>query len=233
MDETQFRTFLKHSGVKESAIKQIIALVAGYETYLKGHYRGKTLEQSTAESLESYVSWLESETAASASKPLWALRYYFDFISSQGLSDLAGELRLGRIKRKPFYLRNFRGVNPDHLARLEALYIENIDQMLDEGRTPALRQALSARTGIPLEAIFELVKLSDLARLSGVRGVRARLYHDAGLTTETIAIWEAQALHTMLSQWVEATGFDGIAPFPKEVQRLVSDARKLPLLVHY
>jgi len=233
INEPEFRKFLKHNQRKDSAIEQITALVADFETYIQEYYLGRWIKQATAESLESYVSWLESETGTSASKPLWALRYYFDFIENLELSDLAGELRAGRIKRKPFYLKNFRGVSPDHIAGLAALYIENIDQMLDEGRTPVLRQALSERTGIPVEDIMELVKLSNLARLGAVRGVRARLYHDAGLTPEIIATWEPEKLHAMLVEWVKKTAFDGIPPFPKEVQQLVKDARKLPPLINY
>ncbi len=233
MDKAEFKAFLKRSRRKDSAIEQITDLVADFESHLQEHYHGKTLDQATVESLESYVSWFESETGVSASKPLWALRYYFEFIEESELSDLAGELRAGRIKRKPFYLKKFLGVESDHIAKLEAHYIENIDQMLDEGRTPALRQALSEHTGIPLKDILELVKLSDLARLGAVRGVRARLYHDAGLTPEKIARREPEELHRMLVEWVKETGFDGIAPFPKEVQHLIDDARKLPPLVHY
>jgi hypothetical protein len=233
MDETKFRGFLKRNRRKDSAINQIVQYVNGYVTYLQAHYPGRYIDQTTTESLESYVSWLESETGSSASKPLWALRYYFDFIENQELSDLAGEMRSERIKRKPFYLRKFRGVDPVYVTKLEAIYIENIDQMLDEGRTPELRQALSEKTGIPEEVILEFVKLSDLARLGAVRSVRARLYHDAGLTPESIARWEPEALRAMLMDWVEQTDFDGIAPQPKEVKNLVESARKLPPLVVY
>ena len=233
MNELEFREFLKRQRRKESAIEQIIPYVATFEGYLEKFYAGKPIEQTTPESLESYVSWVESETGESASKPLWALRYYFDFIENRELSDLAGELRAERVKRKPFKVGNFRGVNPAYVARLEALYIENIDQMLDAGRTPALRQKLAEQTGIPLEAILEFVTLSDLARLGAVRSVRARLYYDAGLTTENLVNWEPQALHAMLVAWVEQTQFQGIAPQPKEVQNLVDHARRLPKLVVY
>lgn len=233
MNETEFREFLKRQRRKESAIEQIIPYVAAFEEYLEKFYAGKPIGKTTPESLESYVSWMESETEESASKPLWALRYYFDYRENQELSDLAGELRAERIKRKPFKVGNFRGVNSDYVSRLEALYIENIDQMLDAGRTPALRQKLAEQTRIPLEAIVEFVTLSDLARLGAVRSVRARLYHDAGLTTESIAAWEPETLHAMLVEWVEKSQFEGIAPQPKEVQHLVSHARRLPKLVVY
>jgi hypothetical protein len=233
MNEPDYRNFLKKNKRKDSAIEQIVGFVEQFEAYLQTYYTEITSEQVTVETLESYVSWLEIETKQSASKPLWALRYYFDFIENQELSDLAGEMRGERVKRKPFLIKKFRGVNPEQIAKLEALYIENIDQLLDAGRTPKLREELAEKTGIPLEGILELVKLCDLARLGAVRTVRARLYHDAGLIPKTIAAWEPEKLHAMLVDWVEQNNFDGIAPLPKEVQHLVEDARRLPILVIY
>ena len=233
MDENEFRIFLKRQRRKETAIEQILGFVQEYADFFEDNYPDLTIDKTTVESLESYVSWLESEAGANASKPLWALRYYFDFIENKELSNLAGELRGERIKRRSFFIKKFRGVKQDDIAKLEALYIENIDQMLDAGRTPRLRGELSERSGLPLETIFEYVKLCDLARLGAVRTVRARLYHDAGLTPETIATWDPEALRQMLVEWVAENNFDGIAPLPKEVVCLVKDARKLPKLVIY
>ena len=233
MNEVDFTTFLKQNQRKASAVEQIIGLVKAYEVYFETYYPKNTIDETTTESLESYISWYESETGESASKPLWGLRYYFDFIEDQKLSDLAGELRAARVKRKPFFIKNIRGINPDHLARLDALYLENIDQVIDAGRTPRLRQELSGQTGIPLGGILEFVKLCDLARLNAVGSVRARLYHDAGLTPEIIAAWEPEALRAMLITWIDENSFDGIPPQPKEVERLVNDARLLPKIVVY
>ena len=233
MNKLEFRNFLQRNKRKASAIEQIVDFVREFEVFFQRNYPQQTIDQTTSESLESFVSWIESEPGVSASKPLWALRYYFDFIEDQALSDLAGELRGERIKRKSFKVENFRGVNPDYVAKLDDLYIENIDQMLDAGRTPALRKQLAEQTGIPLDAILEFVTLSDLARLGAVRSVRARLYYDVGLTPETIATWEPEELRVMLVEFVKKTGFDGIAPLLKEVHHLVEDARKLPTLVVY
>ena len=63
--------------------------------------------------------------------------------------------------------------------------------------------------------------------------MRARLYCDAGLNPEIIAAWEPEALHTMLTAFVERTGFEGVAPRPREVQALVANAQKLPKIVIY
>jgi hypothetical protein len=55
--------------------------------------------------------------------------------------------------------------------------------MLQAGKTPLEWNILSEKTGIFVERILELVKLSDLVRIPGVKGIRARLYFHAGLET--------------------------------------------------
>jgi len=78
------------------------------------------------------------------------------------------------------------------------------------------------------------VKLSDLARITGVKGIRARLYYDAGVdTVEKMAKWDAEKLREMLVSFVERTRFDGIAPLPKEAEFTVKTAKKLPKVVEY
>lgn len=233
MNESEFRKYLKRGGRSDSVIERCIRQVSDYQAYLDENYPGFNADESIPEMLESYVSWVESDPKVSAKTHLWALRYYFDFIGKDELKFLAGELRQERIQRKPFQIKNFRGVNRAYIARLDAEGIQNVNQMLKAGRTPEMREELSEKTGIPLEAIVEYVRLSDLARLGAVRSVRARLYHDAGLSPEIIATWEPAELRAMLVDWVERIDFDGIAPLPKEVQHLVNDARKLPKIVEW
>ena len=137
-------------------------------------------------------------------------------------------------KINPFKLRDFRGVNPDHIASLEVVGIKNTNQMLSAGKTARGRQELSERTGVPLEAVVELVKLSDLARLPGVKGIRARLYYEAGVdTVEKLASFEPQVLLELTAEFVAKTGFEGIPPLPKEVSSTVVNARNLPSVVEW
>jgi Domain of unknown function (DUF4332) len=135
-------------------------------------------------------------------------------------------------KRNPFKLRQFSGVNLEYIATLEKRGIKRTEQMLIAGRTKAQRMTLSNETNIPEDIILELVKLSDLARLPGVKGIRARLYHDAGVdSVEKMANWDPEALRTMVTEYVERTGFEGIPPLPKEVSSTIANARKLPKMV--
>jgi predicted RecB family nuclease len=136
--------------------------------------------------------------------------------------------------RNIFKLSDFRGVNPEHVARLKTAGINNIEQMLAAGSTVAARQELAGRTGVPVSAILELASLSDLSRLDGVKAIRARLYYDAGVdTVEKLASFEPEELLRLTAEFVQRTGFEGIAPLPKEVLHTIEAARKLPKIVEY
>lgn len=120
-------------------------------------------------------------------------------------------------KHNPFKLKDFIGVDTDQIARLEAIGVKNTTQRLSAGRTAEKRAELVHKAGIPLESVIELMKLSDLARLPGVKGIRARLYYDAGVdSVEKLASWEQDALLVMTSEFVKSTGFPGIAPLPMD-----------------
>ena len=76
--------------------------------------------------------------------------------------------------------------------------------------------------------ILEFARLSDLARILG------GLYLDAGVdSVENMAWWEPDALRGMSVEFVERTGFVGIAPLPKEAEFTVRTARKLPKVIEY
>lgn len=232
MDE-EFRKFLKRGGRSPSALERVIAYVKEFERYLQ-EYCGKGLDEAEPEDLEAYVAWIERAPKTSAKSHLWAIRYYYEYVANEEMRLLSSALRQQRIKRKPFPLKEFRGVNPEYVAGLAAAGIRNVAQMLKAGRTRNGRLELSERTGIPLDAILEFVKLSDLARIFAVKAVRARLYYDAGIdTVEKMAQWDPVELVKMLVEFVERTGFDGIATLPAEARFTVKEAKKLPKIVEY
>jgi hypothetical protein len=137
-------------------------------------------------------------------------------------------------KHNPFKLRDFRDIDSEVIAKLEARCIKHAEQLLTAGRTRSQRSALARETGIPENVILELVMLSDLARLPGVKGIRARLYYNAGVdSVEKMASWEPEALRAMVTKYVERTGFDGLPPLPKEVSSTIANAQKLPKIVEF
>lgn len=234
MDEEVFRTFLRKGGRSENAASRCIRATQAFAGYLQEQRGGRPLEEARAEDLEAFVAWIEREPKASAKGHLWALRYYFQFAGREELERLAGQLRRERIETRPAALKDFPGVDPGHLAALAAAGIRNAKQMMAAGRTPAERQTLAQKTGIPPDAILELVKLSDLSRLRGIRSIRARLYVDAGIdTVAKMAEWEPEALRQAIVEFVERTGFEGVPTLPAEARATVAQARRLPQVIEY
>lgn len=227
MDEAGFRTFLKKNRRSQSAIERSILFTKGFENYLSEHKEGKPLEKATPEDLRSFVLWGETEKK-NIKGYLWGLRYYYEYLSNEEMRWLAGQLRGQRIKRTPLPLKELRGIPVGYIEKLSSIGIRNVKQMLTAGQTEQDQKALSEKSGVPLEAIEELVKLSDLTRIPGIKGIRARLYYDAGVTTlEQMAQWDPEELRVMLVEFVERTKFEGIAPWPSEARYSVETAKKL------
>lgn len=234
LNEEGFGKFLKRGGRSQSAAKRVVAQVAEYEQYLREKRDRKEIDKAESADLRAFVSFVEERKKGSAKKYLHSIRYYYDYSSNEEMRNLAGSLRKQRITQKPFPLGDFRGINPTHVKKLAALGVRNVKDMLEAGLTRKARAELSAKAGIPAEAILALVKLSDLARIQGVKSIRARLYYDAGVdTTEKMATWDPKELRTMLIEFVEKTGFNGIAPLPKEIENTVAEAKKLPRTVEF
>jgi hypothetical protein len=158
----------------------------------------------------------------------------YDILSSIIFADLKEDKLYGEVcvvpkKQNPFKLRDFRGISPEYISRLQKHGIKTTEQMLAAGLTKTKRKTLAKEVGISEKAILELVKLSDLSRLPGVKGIRARLYYDAGVdSVEKMAGWDPKALREMVAEYVKQTGFEGIPPLPKEVESTIANARKLP-----
>ena len=229
-----FEKFLKHGGRSPSMAKRVVALVNEYKRYLQEERNCENPDKAGAEDLKAFVSYVEEKRKGSSKNYLHSIRYYYDYASNEEMRNLAGNLRRQRIVQTPFPLRDFRGISQIYVKKLAAMGIRHVKDMLLAGQTPKAREELAARTGIPSEAILELVKLSDLARITGVKSIRARLYYDAGVDTlEKMAKWEPEKLRAMLIDFVEKTRFQGIAPLPKEAEITVAEAKKLPKIIEY
>lgn len=230
--EENFRRFLMRGGRSSSVTDRVIRFVRGYEAYLKKFCGGKSLDQAAPSELESFVDWYEENEKRPANSQLWAIRYYYKFALNHSMERKAAELRKGRINQATFRLKDFRGINKEHANSLAKVGIHNAEQILQRGRTRMQRDELARQAGIPVQSVEEFVKLSDLARIPGIKGIRARLYYDAGIDTlEKMARWSPEELRVMLIEFVEKTGFDGIAPLPKEAESSIETARKLPKII--
>ncbi len=230
----QFARYLKRMGKKETVVQELIHDCERFTCYLE-EQPGKLLDQADPEDLLAFTQEVERQ-GLDAKNILRGLALYYKFSSNASLSNLANALREERLaaSRPKFNLRDFRGLDSKDVARLEALGIRTTEQMLTAGQSPASRQALTEKSGVALETLLEMVKLSDLARLEGVKAIRARLYYDAGMDTlEKLAGSDPQQLRLELAAFVQRTGFEGIPPLLKELENTVRRAQELEKIVDF
>lgn len=227
LDEEGFKRYLKKTGRFASKINFDIRNVKNFEEYLLKHKR-KELEEATPDDLKGFVNWRE-ETGLKIW--LWAFNRYYDYKQNDvmfcALNELLGIQSMTKLK-----LKDFLGVNRQHIQTLNAKGFRTAKQILDAGRTKEDRKKLAEETGVPLDYILELVKLANLSRIPGLKKKRARLYLDAGLDTmDRIAESSPEEIRQKLSEFIDRTGFDGSAPPIFEAAFSIKLARYLPRIV--
>jgi len=236
LDKEEFRKFLRKNGKSQRVIDLTIAHVEEFERYLEEQKGEKKLDKANPEDLDAFISWIEKDESLAAKKYLLGIRYLYEFCPNEEMAILASFRWNERVisSETPLKLGEFRGVSVADLAKLEHAGIRNVNDMIKAGQTSAKRKELSAKTGVSVATILELVKLSDMSRIQGVKGIRARLYYDAGIDTmEKMAKWNPIELREMLTKFVEKTGFNGIAPLPKEAKFTVEMAKRMPKIIEY
>jgi predicted flap endonuclease-1-like 5' DNA nuclease len=230
----EFRKYLRKKGKKNHIVDDLIKRCEVFEGFLHGRQKS-SIDDANKEDLQAFLDAMKDQQA-DVNNYLRTIGLYYRFAPKSDLSVFASSLREQRISsaKKSFPLKSFKDVNKKYVMQLEKEGICNVAKMLELGKTPVSRRKLSEKTGIPAKAMLEFVKLADLSRIEGVKNVRARLYHDAGVdTVEKMAKWNPEELRTYLTEFVNRTKFDGIAPLPKEVENTIEEAKKLPKIVTY
>jgi hypothetical protein len=235
LDEESFKRYLKKAGHNEKRCEYEVHNVKRFEEYLSSH-KNKELGEETPEDLKDFVDWAEGKKekgSAQGSVLLFVLARYYSSISND-LMYCAVQEKLGMEFMKKGKLKDFLGVNLQYTQALRKEGISTSEHMLNAGRTEDGRRKLAEKTGVPLGAILELVKLADLSRIVGLKSKRARLYYDAGLDTlDKIAKWDSEKMQHMFVEFVERAGFDGSPPTIGEAEYTVKLAKYLPRIVEY
>ncbi len=227
----EFTKRLKQRGKKAHVADDLAEQVAGFSDFLQ-EKRGTELHFAMPDDVTAFAEWIETGKKGMAGKMIRGVALYYEMTGNPNLAATAEQIRERSITRKPLALKKFRGIDDAVLQKLADAGVTNVEQMLKTGGTPVKRADLAQRSGVKESDILELVKLSDLARIHGVKAVRTRLFYDAGVDCiAALAKWEPEPLHAMLKKYVEASGFDGAAPFPEEVVCSIVAARELLKIV--
>jgi hypothetical protein len=232
LNKKKFIEFLEKKKKSERAINTYIDFVQQYEEYLVEHKKGKKIETAGKKDLHDFEKWGEKNNVK-INRYLWGIKEYYDFISKEELK-LEADAMIGERYLSQFKLKDFVGVKKSYIKTLSKEGITTAKEMLYAGLNKQRRREVSRITGIPLEDVLELVKLSDQARIGGHKKVRARLYHEAGLDTiDKMAACDSEEMRKILADYIRKTGFKGIPPTPGEAQHTVTMAKYLKRLVQY
>ncbi|MGB3479042.1 MAG: DUF4332 domain-containing protein [bacterium] len=229
-----FATFLKRKGKKEHVINGLILRVENYEKYLLEKRKHNLINSNKAD-LIGFINH-HNDNKSALKQSLRSIALFYSFISNADLAKLALVCRSGEINKtkKPFELKGFKHIEKKHLDALKENGIINVSQMIENANTKQARLRLAKSTGIQLNKIIEYVKLSDLCQISGVKGIRAKLYYDAGVDTlDKLSKWTPAKLRKTLINFVDKSKFKGIAPLPKEIKSTIASAKKLKSVVSY
>jgi len=238
MNADQFRAFLKRQGRSAGTIEQCVRFAGEFEAYLDEHRAGQSLDEAQPEDLEAFVSWKKKQHK-SVNSYLWAVHRYYEYTSNEPMRRLATGMRQQEIARKrgtrsSLRLQDIQGVAAEHVEKLSAIGIVDVEGMLEAGRTREERKELSRGSGVPLAEVLELVHLADLTRIVDIKGVRVRLLYEAGVdTVEKVAGCDPAELRERLVELNEQRQIQGRHPTLVETRYWVTQAKDLPKVVEY
>jgi len=234
MNITGFKIYLQKMGKKQNVIDNIIRSLEYSANYFTVNMK-KELDTIQKSDLDIFLQEHKNEKRGLKTH-LRSMALYFNFISSKEIAAYANSLREKEISstRKTFKLSELLDIDEKHLKKLEENGIKNVIQMIKVGDTEIKRKELSKKLKIPYDAILKLVKLSDLCRIPGIKGIRSKLYYESGFDTmNKLSECEPQKLRNYLIEYVKNNNFEGIAPLPKEIEFTIKKAKELKKEVDY
>jgi hypothetical protein len=130
---------------------------------------------------------------------------------------------------RPFNLEKIPGVEPEYVERLAAVGVKHTKHLFKRAISPADRAALAEEADLPEDALLELVKLSDLARVVGVGPVSVRALYDVGIETpEAFLTYSVEELLAKV-RTTEATA----TLTRKDIEYCLETAQHLPQAIEY
>ena len=126
------------------------------------------------------------------------------------------------------------GIGPAYQEKLIAADIRTIEQLLEQGATPAGRKAMVERSGISAERILDWVNRVDLMRIEGIGEEYSDLLERSGVdTVKELAQRNPVNLQQKLSEVNAKESLVRRLPSLPRVQGWVSQAKELPRKVSY
>ena len=131
-------------------------------------------------------------------------------------------------------LRETEGVGPVYADRLEAIGINSVEELLNEGAATKGREQVAEKSGLDYQQILEWVNRADLFRIKGVGSEYSDLLEFAGVdTVAELAQRNAANLTEKMAATDQKTDIVRRLPTEAEVADWIAQARALPRIVTY
>ena len=141
---------------------------------------------------------------------------------------------INSIHPKPNKIKDFPGINPGTITKLENSGIGNTLQVYDKVQTSEDREDLAVNTGIDYKEIMEITKLADLSRIKWVGATFARMLHDAGFDTpKKTSDADPFTLHRSIEIINKTGGYYKGQIGLNDIRILIEAAREVPSEIHY
>lgn len=131
-------------------------------------------------------------------------------------------------------LTSIQGIAAATEAKLKSAGVTSVDKLLEKGATPASREDLATKSGLPAAQILKFVNYADLFRIKGIAGQTAELLEAAGVdSVAELAQRNAANLAVKLKEVNDAKKLTGKVPTEKQVREWIQAAKALPKKVTY
>lgn len=233
MDENEFRAFLKRKKKQEATVNSYINRTKTFEEFLSTKSPPKGLDDATREDIEDFALVWGKEQGINVYQYLSGIQYYFLYIKDLNLHNTANEMKEW-VQLEKYKLKDFEDVKKEYIKSLGSVGIKTAKHMLEKGCTPIERAELAKQSGVPLDYILELVKLSNLAHIDGLKKKRARLFYNAGFDSlGKIAAKDSESLMNDIDDYIKKTGFSGRGVSLSEAKYTISMAKFLQRITEY
>lgn len=129
---------------------------------------------------------------------------------------------------------DIEGIGPAYSAKLNAIGINTVDELLEKGKTAKGRQEIEAETGIDHKRVLDWVGMADLFRIKGIASQFAELLKAAGVdTVKELRNRNAANLHAKLVEVNEEKKLTRAVPRLEQVENFVGQAKELDPVVSY
>lgn len=126
------------------------------------------------------------------------------------------------------------GIGPAIGEKLKTAGVSDTDTLLKETKTPALRKALAAKTGLTDKQVLKFANMVDLYRISGVGSEYAELLEAAGVdTVPELARRKPDNLTTAMADLNATRKLVRRLPTETDVTQWVEQAKALPRMLEY